>query len=250
MSLAYLLLWPTHLRSTYEYGCQVAVSPDRVVTYRAPLMPPGEIIHRWQSKRAFNAERLTNELPILQPETPYYLKGNIRVAGGGVYLRIRFLDEAGHELDNTILDGTEGTFELPAEATDYAIELVNTHHTSVIFRNLLLMDQATATTYDFTVNQFAGTVLATSAQATRPHVSLVVRQGATKPLDLVPDCINYVAYVSPHQLRDIHWVDKLNQDLMAFLVKQPTTSREDSGLADWQLKLRYWQSLTFREDQK
>ena len=250
MSLAYLLLWPTHLRNTYEYGCQVTVSPERVVTYRAPLMPPGEVIHQWRSKRNFAAQHLTNELPVIQPNTPYFLQGHISVTGGGVYLRIQFLDEDGHTLDNTILDGTEGTFTMPPEATDYTIELVNTHHEQVVFHNLLLMDAATAAAYQFTVDPFVGSVTATAKDATAPHVALVVRQGATKPLLLVPDRDNLVVYVTPHQLGNIHWIDKINQELMTFLADHPATSREDSGLAAWQAKLAHWQSLMLREEPK
>ncbi|GEO74093.1 hypothetical protein FD30_GL001898 [Levilactobacillus namurensis DSM 19117] len=250
MSLAYLLLWPTNLRNTYEYGCQVTATPDRVITYRAPLMPPGEVIHQWESRRNFAATHNTADLPILQPGQSYYLTGNVAVDDGGVYLRIRFFDDTGAHLTDAILDGIQGHFEMPLTATDYTIELVNTHHQQIVFRYLLLMDDLTAEAYTFTVNQFAGTVLATTVDATAPHVALVIRQGGTKPLPLMADHTNFICYASPHQLSDVHWVDKLNQELDDFLAAHPTTSRSDSGLADWQAKLAHWQSLTFQEDEK
>lgn len=250
MSMAYLMLWPVELRSTYEYGCQVSVSPERVVTYHAPLMPPGEIIHEWRSHRNYPQEHLTSELPILRPGTTYHLEGNVTVTGGGIYLRIRFFDVNQQELPEVILDGTSGDFEMPELAVSYHVELVNTHHDQVIFRSLLLTDAQTFQDYTFTINQFLGTVVAQPEQASAPYVSLVVRQTATKPLNLVADRLNFITYVSPYQLGNVHWVDKINQELRAFLAQHPAASPEKSGLTAWQTKLRYWQSLLLREDQK
>lgn len=251
MSLAYLLLWPAHLRSTYEYGCQVSVSPEHVVSYRAPLMPPGEVIHDWRSQRNAGQEHLSCELPILTPGRAYTLDGNITVIAGGVYLRLRFFDATNAELDPIILDGTSGRFTFPSTAVNYRIELVNTHHQQVMFRYLLLAEQTTATTHTFTVDQVLGTVQITTKAAQTSHVDLVVRQNATKLLWIAPNANNLVGFVTPQQLRDPNWVHQLNQKRDAFLAAQPHTSPQASGLDAWQALERHWQpqSVQNQEDQ-
>ena len=248
MSLAYLLLWPRHLHSTYEYGCQVNVSPEHVVTYRAPLMPPGEVIHDWRSQRRYGVEHLTVELPILQPEMTYYLQGNITVIGGGVYLRIRFFDTENAEIASTIIDGTSGSFEMPLDAINYTIELVNTHHEKVIFHSLLLVDSVTHEQQSLTINQFAGTVYATTPHATAAHVSLEVREGATKPLPLQPGCNNLIVFVTPQQLQDPNWRKKIDHERHAFLAHQPPTDPVTAGVTAWREKQSYSQTRAYQEE--
>jgi len=250
MSLAYLLLWPIQLRNTYAYGCQVTVTPERVTTFRAPLMPPGEVIHRWQSKRNYQTEHLTCELPILKPGTTYHLDGNISVTGGGVYLRLRFFDIDDNELDPIVFDGPTGSFAMPEDAVNYTLELVNTHHEQVVFRYLLLMEETTYQTYTFAVDQFLGMVVATPVASQGPHVSLVVRQTATKPLDLRPQHTNLIVFISPRQFGDDNWIKKITQELTAFLAQQPALPPSESGVTAWEARQRYWQSLALQEDQK
>ncbi|KRK94158.1 hypothetical protein FD25_GL000979 [Levilactobacillus acidifarinae DSM 19394] len=249
MSLAYLLLWPRHLHSTYEYGCQVSMTPEHVVTFRAPLMPPGEVIHDWRSHRNYGLEHLTAELPILQPEMTYYLQGNITVTGGGVYLRLKFFDSEDTEITSTIIDGTAGSFEMPVDAVNYTLELVNTHHEQVIFRSLLLMDSATHEQQTLTVDQFTGAVQALTPDATAAHVTLEVREGATKPFALLPHCNNLVVFVTPRQLKDENWIKKITQERHTFLAHQPPTDPVTAGVTAWQAKQHYWQSQSFQEDQ-
>lgn len=223
MSLAYVILWPTTLSDTYQYGGKVTMT-DTLVTYSAPLMPPGETIHRWHCTTDFRWAHHAPDLPVLTAGEKYHLVGDIDVEDGAVYLRVIFTDDTGLQLKPAIIDGVVGDFTMPEEAVDYQIELVNTHHRVVRFHSLLLTTADDFDRFTFTLNPALGTLVATPKEGSpQPTLYVTVRQEATKPIAIAQTGTLGV-YLTPKQRDDATWLLYLRQELGATLINTGAAS--------------------------
>ncbi|MBP3783419.1 MAG: accessory Sec system protein Asp3 [Butyrivibrio sp.] len=144
-SVIYSIRWDNLAKDTYLYGSDVAFNPDGSVKFKNPLMPPGQIIRKWQSDVNYQATRHEPQLPVLEEGELY----EVRIyAGckpeGGVKLRLRFFDRQGEAAGTAIIHDMVDEFSCPMVASSYELELINAGAGEIFFHHIEIQKKSGA----------------------------------------------------------------------------------------------------------
>ena len=136
-SMIYSVRWDNLANESYLYGSSITFERDGTVRFSNQLMPPGQIIRRWQSDLNYQGKRHEPQLPVLEEGEEYEIRSYARCKpDGGVKLRIRFFDRQGEESGYVIIDNRVDNFVCPQGASAYELELINAGAEELVFHHI------------------------------------------------------------------------------------------------------------------
>jgi accessory secretory protein Asp3 len=137
VSIIYSVRWDNLANESYLYGSSIAFKRDGTVRFSNLLMPPGQIIRRWQSDVNYQGKRHEPQLPILEEGEKYEIRTYAHCEpDGGVKLRIRFFDRQGEENGTVIIDNSTDDLVCPPGASGYELELINAGAKEFVFHHI------------------------------------------------------------------------------------------------------------------
>lgn len=136
-SIIYSIRWDNLANESYLYGSSIIFEPDRTVRFTNHLMPPGQIIRKWESSVNYQAKRHEPQLPILEEGERYEIRLYASFQPDeSVQLRIRFFNRQGEEEGKVIIDDMMDEFVCPHGASDYELELINSGTEELVFHHI------------------------------------------------------------------------------------------------------------------
>ncbi len=144
-SIIYSIRWDNLANESYLYGSNIIFEPDGLVRFSNLLMPPGQIIRKWQSATNYQATRHEPQLPMLEEGVRYEIRTYASYKPAGtVKLRIRFFDRQGENAGSVILDDITDEFVCPDGASDYELELINAGAEELVFHHIEIQKKSEA----------------------------------------------------------------------------------------------------------
>ena len=136
-SIIYSVRWDNFANESYLYGSKIIFENDGTVRFCNHLMPPGQIIRKWQSSLNYQAKRHEPQLPMLEEGERYEIRSYASYTPNRtVILRIRFFDRQGEEVESVIIDDILDEFICPNGASSYELELINAGAEELVFHHI------------------------------------------------------------------------------------------------------------------
>lgn len=136
--------WTSYTHA-YLYGSHYRQLRDHQVEWENQLMPAGAVIYRWDEVYSYNSGRTVPPLPLLKHQQTYQVTLQADLdQEAGVYIRLTFFTFAGKRVGIKVIRALSGTFEYPAAADLYAVELLSAGCKHLRFRRLDLVAIASA----------------------------------------------------------------------------------------------------------
>lgn len=143
--IIYSIRWDNLASDTYLYGSNIVFEPGGTVKFSNLLMPPGQIIRKWQSDVNYQAARHEPQLPMLEEGEEYEIRSYVRYKPeGSVKLRLKFFDRQGEKAGNVIIDKKTDEFVCPAGASAYELELINAGAKELVFHHIEIQKKTKA----------------------------------------------------------------------------------------------------------
>jgi accessory secretory protein Asp3 len=144
-SIIYSVRWDNLASNSYLYGSSISFEPDGTVKFSNLLMPPGQIIRKWQSDVNYQMTRHEPQLPVLEEGEKYEIRSYVCYKPeGSVKLRFRFVDRQGEEVGTVIIDEPTAELECPKGAFAYELELINAGAKELIFHHIEIQKKSKA----------------------------------------------------------------------------------------------------------
>ncbi|WP_040536244.1 accessory Sec system protein Asp3 [Schleiferilactobacillus shenzhenensis] len=216
MTTIYLLLWPRTLTQTANDGTQLTFSgPAGSVAWHNDLASPGTRLHTWSSRPVGTGWGV---LPLLQPETDYYIAMATQLEKQAMYAAVEDYDTADNLLERTDLPALAGSFSSTPASAYYTISLINMHQVDFTFLYGVLMPAAVHEQVTMQVNMDQQTVrvVNTDASVTQPRrLTLVRRSAGTFPLPLAGARDELFIYGTSEQWATDQWRAQLTAKVRA-----------------------------------
>ncbi|RZI04926.1 accessory Sec system protein Asp3 [Staphylococcus condimenti] len=125
--------WRQINQSTFMYGARLQFNSDGVLYYNR-LMPSGTVIHEWYMHTNFYTDRAFPALPFLKKGMTYRFKFHVTsTPANTVYFKIIFFKRNGTEAATYIAKEHEIDIEMPEEAYEYQVQMINAAMESLHF---------------------------------------------------------------------------------------------------------------------
>ncbi len=144
-SIIYSIRWNNLANESYLYGSSIVFESNGTVKFSNHLMPPGQIIRKWQSVTNYQALRHEPQLPILEEGECYEIRSYATCKpDGGVKLRLKFFDRQGEEKETIIIDDLIDEFVCPNGASNYDLDLINAGAEELVFHHIEIQKKSDA----------------------------------------------------------------------------------------------------------
>ena len=134
------ILWDYQARNSFLFGSTLTVTAPDSIVFQNGLLPPGVEIQTWKSKIQFQANRITNTMPVLLPRKRYWLKSNILCPKNSVYFKLSFFNRYQECIESLILRDVISSFICPDEMSFYQISLMNNGVQTFYFSSIEIAD--------------------------------------------------------------------------------------------------------------
>ena len=134
------ILWDYQARNSFLFGSTLTVTAPDSIVFQNGLLPPGVEIQTWKSKIQFQANRITNTMPVLLPKKRYWLKSNILCPKNSVYFKLSFFNRYQECIESLILRDVISSFICPDEMSFYQISLMNNGVQTFYFSSIEIAD--------------------------------------------------------------------------------------------------------------
>lgn len=187
-----LFFWPRELNNSFNFGAQATFHADHRVSYTNYLMPPGKVIHHWDSSGQLVS------LPLLANGKQYHFEFAGITAPDKMFSQVVYLDQAGQELKKEEFDSLGGDIQLPDGANNYRIQLVNIRQTGTEFGYGLLSTPDIFQQMTISVEMEAGMMrLQYNNQADSQDLVVVSHRFGALSVLIATDRSTIVVYASP-----------------------------------------------------
>lgn len=131
-----MIHWTEATSDTFMYGSRLRFHNNEML-FENPLMPSGEVIHRWHTMMYYPSNKAIPQLPLLKQGQSYRFQLDYTVEPeGAVYFKVIFKKRNGTEADVVTIEDTVATITYPTNAFSYEIHMINAAATRVIFRSI------------------------------------------------------------------------------------------------------------------
>lgn len=157
--------WRQIHKKTFMYGARIQFK-DKEAFYSNRLMPSGTMIHEWYMRTNFYHDRTFPTLPLLKKGVRYRFKFHISaIPENSVYFKIVFYKRNGTTAEVLIAKESEIKVEMPSEAYEYRVQMMNAAMTSLHFKRIeIIVDEQSDPTLDTHQNE-GGTRFETKNQS-------------------------------------------------------------------------------------
>ncbi|MEL0537468.1 accessory Sec system protein Asp3 [Staphylococcus debuckii] len=133
--------WRQINQSTLMYGARLQFQSGGA-QYENRLMPSGTVIHEWYMHTNFYTDRAFPALPFLKKGVTYRFKFHVTaVPANTVYFKIIFLKRNGTEAATFIAKEDEIDIEMPEEAYEYQVQMINAAMESLHFERIEIIPE-------------------------------------------------------------------------------------------------------------
>lgn len=144
-SVIYSIRWDNLANESYLYGSSIVFGSGGTVKFSNLVMPPGQIIRKWQSDLNYQAKKHEPQLPVLEEGETYEIRSYVRYKPeGSAKLRFKFYDRQGEEAGKVIIDGITDEFVCPDGASSYELELINAGVKELVFHHIEIQKKSQA----------------------------------------------------------------------------------------------------------
>ena len=144
-SVIYSIRWDNLACDTYLYGSSIVFGSGGTVKFSNLIMPPGQVIRKWQSDVNYQVAKHEPQLPVLEEGEEYEIRSYVRYKPeGSVKLRFKFYDRQGEDAGKVIIDGITDEFVCPDGASSYELELINAGAKELVFHHIEIQKKSGA----------------------------------------------------------------------------------------------------------
>jgi len=138
---SWVIYWNEYSSDTYLYGSKIDYKGRNNVHFTNELMPPGTVIKEWYSLTNYQAQRIEPSLPIIDGESRYRIKINIKTPDdSGCLVRLVFLDRYEREAGDVTFRGKEAEFSCPLKTYSYKMQLINAGMKEFIYHSITIQE--------------------------------------------------------------------------------------------------------------
>ncbi|ANZ32367.1 accessory Sec system protein Asp3 [Staphylococcus carnosus] len=133
--------WRQIKQSTFMYGARLQFKSGGALYYNR-LMPSGTVIHEWYMHTNFYTDRAFPTLPFLKKGVTYHFKFHVTsTPANTIYFKIIFLKRNGTEAASYIAKDYEIDIEMPEDAYEYQVQMVNAAMESLHFKRIEIIPE-------------------------------------------------------------------------------------------------------------